>query len=325
MNRLQTDYLGLKLKSPVILGSSSLSSSLQKMKLAEDCGAGAIIMKSLFEEQINYSVATVPDSSGYPEAGDYIAWYTRNNAVDEYLELIAKASEELEIPVIPSINCVSSEAWIDFAVKIVSAGAPALEINMFFLPSDKAVSGTEVEKKYFRLIEKLKEKISIPVSLKIGPRFSNILYIIDQFCNRGVEGVVMFNRFYEPDIDPDSLEITAAPVFSNAEEQRYVLRWIAMASAMDINIDISASTGVRSGNDAAKYLLAGADTVQVASVLYTRGIPYLKSISDQLEAWMDKKGFSSVTDFRGRLNYSSVAKSALFERTQFMKHFSSHD
>lgn len=325
MNRLQTDYLGLKLKSPVIIGSSSLTSSLSRMKQAEDSGAGAIIMKSLFEEQINNSIASVPDTSGYPEAGDYISWYIRNNAVDEYLDLIREASSNLDIPVIPSINCSSSDTWIEFAKKIEAAGAAAIEINMFYLPTSKKISAPEVESQYFRLIERLIGKVSIPISLKIGPRFSNILYMVDQFYTRGVKGVVMFNRFYEPDIDPEELAIIAAPVFSTVEEMRYVIRWIAMASAMDIKINISASTGVKSGNDVIKYLLAGADSVQVCSILYQKGIPFIKSINDDIINWMDKKGFGRVSDFRGKLNYSSIEKSNLFERTQFMKHFSSHE
>jgi len=325
MNRLQTDYLGLKLKSPVIIGSSSLTSSLSRMKQAEDCGAGAIIMKSLFEEQINFSIASVPDTSGYPEASDYISWYIKNNAVDEYLELIREASSSLEIPVIPSINCNTSDTWIEFARKIETAGAAAIEINMFYLPTDKKITAPEVENQYFRLIERLMQKVKIPVSLKIGPRFSNILYMVDQFYSRGVKGVVMFNRFFEPDIDPDELAIIAAPVFSTVEEMRYVIRWIAMASAMDIKINISASTGVRSGNDVVKYLLAGADTVQVCSILYQNGIPFLESIHNDIISWMEMKGFGQISDFRGKLNYSSIEKAHLFERTQFMRHFSSHE
>jgi len=325
MNILQTDYLGLKLTSPVIAGSSGLTSSLPGMKEAEDCGAGAVVMKSLFEEQINYSIASVPDTSAYPEASDYISWYTRQNAVDEYLNLISRASSELDIPVIPSINCITSDAWIEFAKNIESAGADALEVNMFFLPVDKKLSSAEVEKQYFTLIEKLRKKITIPLALKIGPRFSNILYMIDQFYNRGVQGVVMFNRFFEPEIDTDRLSIVAAPVFSTPEEKRYVLRWIAMASSMNIKIDLSASTGIHSGTDAAGFLLAGANTVQVCSVLYRKGMGFMKSINDGLTAWMESKGFSNIQEFRGILNYSSVEQPGLFERTQFMKHFSSYE
>jgi dihydroorotate dehydrogenase (fumarate) len=324
MNKLQTEYLGLKIKSPVIVGSSSLTSSIDRMKVAEDHGAGAIIMKSLFEEQINYAAASLSDSSGYPEADDYISWYTRHNEVDEYLKLISMAAENIDIPVIPSINCLTSDAWIDFARNIEDAGASALEVNMFFLPVDKTISSAEVEKNYFTLVEKLTKKLRIPVSLKIGQRFSNILYMIDQFYNRGVRGVVMFNRFFEPDIDPESLSIISAPVFSSAEERRYVLRWIAMASALGISIDISASTGVRSGNDVIRYLLAGANTVQVCSMLYNKGLSHLDSITSEITGWMDRKGFTNISEFRGILNYASIEKSSVYERTQFMKYFSSH-
>lgn len=324
MNRLSTSYLGLNLKSPVIIGSSSLTSSLSKMKEAEDSGAGAIVMKSLFEEQINYSIASVQDSSSYPESDDYISNYMRSNAVDEYLELISSAKKSLSIPVIPSINCISSDTWIDFARNIESTGADALEVNMFFLPVSRKINCSESEKIYLGLIEKLRKTISIPFSIKIGPRFSNILYMIDQFYNRGARGVVMFNRFYEPDIDIDKMSIISAPVFSTPADRRYVLRWIAMASAMGISIDISASTGVHSGGDVVRYLLAGADTVQVCSVLYSKGISYITNMNEDLLRWMDSKDFMKVDDFRALLNYSSIEKPTVYERSQFMKYFSSY-
>lgn len=325
MDQLTASYLGLKLKSPVIVGSSSLTSSLQKMKEAEDNGAGAVVMKSLFEEQINYLIASVPDSSAYPESGDYISYYTRSHAVDEYLDLISAAKKSLDIPVIPSINCVSSDSWIDFARNIENEGADALEVNMFFLPVDRKKSPAESERVYMELAEKLRNTISIPVAIKIGQRFSNILYIIDQFHNRGINGVVMFNRFYEPDIDIEGMDIVPTSVFSTTADRRYVLRWIAMASSMGINIDISASTGVHSGADAVRYLLAGADSVQVCSVLYNKGISFLMDINSEIIKWMERKGYNNLSDFKGKLNYSAIERPSVFERTQFMKYFSSYE
>ena len=317
--------MGLTLESPVIIGSSSLTSSLSKMKAAEDSGAGAVVMKSLFEEQINYSIASSADTPGYPESDDYLSYYTKTHEVDGYLNLIESAKKSVRIPIIPSINCISSETWIDFARNIQNAGADALEINMFFLPVSSKVSPSQSEKMYLDLVEKLKSTISIPFAIKIGQRFSNILYLFDQFYQRGVDAVVMFNRFYEPDIDIDRMTIIPSAVFSNPDDRRYVLRWIAMASALKLGMNISASTGVHSGADAIRYLLAGADTVQVCSALYSRGVQFLASMNTEIEEWMNGKGYKSVDDFRGKLNYSSIDRPTVFERTQFMKYFSSFD
>ncbi|HUX58067.1 MAG TPA: dihydroorotate dehydrogenase-like protein [Bacteroidales bacterium] len=325
MEKLTTKYLGLTLKSPLIVSSSRLTSTIEHLKEAEESGAGAVVLKSLFEEQINHHIRSLSVSSDYPEADDYIAYYTKSNSVNEYLKLIKDAKKSIGIPVIPSINCFSAKGWTDFARNIAESGADAIEINVFFMPLDRKRSSSDSEKIYFELIEKLKATISIPIALKIGYKFSNILYMIDQFYMRGIEGVVMFNRFYEPDIDVNKMEIVPASVFSNSSERRYVLRWIAMASAQDINIDISASTGVHSGDDAIRYLLAGAATVQVCSVLYQKGIPFLNTINQNISEWMDKNSFKSINDFRGKLNWKNYEKPAVFERTQFMKYFSSVD
>jgi len=325
MEKLTTNYLGITLKSPLIVSSSRLTSTIESLKEAEENGAGAVVLKSLFEEQINYHISSLPASPGYPEADDYISYYTKSHSVDEYLDLIRTAKKRLGIPVIPSINCFSSRGWTDFAKNIAESGADAIEINVFFMPLDRKKSSADSEKIYFELIEKLKAIVKIPIALKIGYRFSNILYMLDQFYMRGIEGVVMFNRFYEPDIDIKRMEIIPASIFSSASERRYVLRWIAMASAQDIKIDISATTGVHSGEDAVRYLLAGADTVQVCSVLYQKGIPFLKTMNQQIKEWMAKNNFKSINDFRGKLNWLNYEKPAVFERTQFMKYFSSVD
>jgi dihydroorotate dehydrogenase (fumarate) len=325
MENLTTKYLGLALKSPLIVSSSRLTSTIGQLKEAEDNGAGAVVLKSLFEEQINYHIHSISSSHGYPEADDYLSNYIHANSVESYLDLIRKAKKNLAIPVIPSINCYSSRGWTGFAKNIAEAGADALEINVFFMPTDRKKSSADSEKLYLELIEKLKQSIKIPLVLKIGFRFSNILFMIDQFYNRGIEGVVMFNRFYEPDIDINKMEVIPAEIFSQENERRYVLRWIGMASAQDIKIDISASTGVRTGQDAIKYLLAGADTVQVCSVLYNKGIPYIKTMNQQISDWMALKKFKNIDDFRGKLNYLNYEKPTVFERTQFMKYFSSFE
>ena len=323
MKNLTTRYLGLNLTSPLIVSSSGLTSSIENLKQAEECGAGAVVLKSLFEEQIIHSIDLMSIPSGYPEADDYVATYIKSQSVDEYINLILKAKKELSIPVIPSINCFSSGTWTEFAKTIAESGADALEINVFNMPTDRKKSAAETEKVYFDLIESLNKIVKIPVALKIGPRFSNILYMLDQFYVRGIKGAVMFNRFYEPDIDVDKLEIVPASIFSSAEERRYVLRWIAMASAQDFRIDIAASGGIRNGEDAVRYILAGASAVQVCSVLYQKGLSHLKTLNQEIEEWMEKKNFSSINDFRGKLNWKNYRRPEVLERTQFMKYFSS--
>ncbi len=325
MGKLTVKYLGLTLESPLIVSSSRLTSNIEDLKKAEESGAGAVVLKSLFEEQINQYITTFSSNQGFPEADDYISSYIRSHSVEEYLNLIREAKAALSIPVIASINCYSSEGWIGFAKNIADSGADAIEINVFFMPLDRKKSAAESENIYLDLIEKLKLAVNIPIAIKVGFRFSNILYMIDQFYMRGVEGVVMFNRFYEPDIDINKMEVVPASIFSDAGERRFVLRSVAMASAQDIKIDISASTGVYSGNDAIRYLLAGAHSVQVCSVLYKKGLSFLKTMNRQMEGWMETNGFTSVGEFRGKLNWNNYEKPVVFERTRFMKYFSSVD
>lgn len=325
MDKLLTTYLGLSLRSPILVSSSRLTADITNLKLAEESGAGAVVLKSLFEEQIMYFINETPSSTGYPEADDYISSYARAHSVDSYLSLIRESKKNLTIPVIASVNCFSSGSWIEFARKIEEAGADALEVNAFFLPLDRKMSSLDAEKIYYDLAEKLNSKLKIPVVMKISQRFSNILNVVNEFYARGVKGVVMFNRFYEPDIDIDRLEIVPAPVFSSREEMRYVVRWIGMASAQGLKIDISASTGVSSGEDVIKYLLAGADTVQVCSVLYQKGIPYIKEMNDYISGWMSRHKFDDIKEFKGMLNWKNTRKPVVFERTQFMRYFSSVD
>lgn len=323
MSKLNTHYLGLELSSPVIAGSSNFTSSVSSIVEAEAAGAGAVVLKSLFEEQILSQAGAMSDQSSYPEADDYLSWYTRNNTIDNYLDLISDARKRVNIPVIASINCFSGEGWTDFAVKVQSAGAQALELNVFYLPVDMHQSGAQAEKLYFDLVSELKKKISIPISVKISYRFSNLLNVAYQMHNHGATGVVLFNRFYEPDLDIHTMKVTAATVLSSPVERRYVLRWVGMVSALNINMAVSASTGVYTAEDAIKYILAGANTVQVCSALYKKGFSVIKDINEGIRKWMIEKEYSSVNQFRGLLNYRNIENPALFERTQFMKHYSS--
>jgi dihydroorotate dehydrogenase (fumarate) len=324
MTSIATRYLGMELKSPVIAGSSNFTSSVESIREAEAAGAGAVVLKSLFEEQIVSLATSLSSKESYPEADDYLLYYTRTNSVDAYLDLVSGARRSVKIPVIASINCFSPKGWTDFAADIEKAGASALEVNIFFMPVDMHQSAADAEAVYFKIIDSLKKKLTIPVSVKIGLRFSNLLNFAMQAFNHGASGMVLFNRFYEPDFDINRLSVVPASVLTNPVERRYVLRWVGMVSALNIKMDISASTGVYTGEDAIKYLLAGATTVQVCSALYKRGFTVISEINEAIRKWMNAKEFSSISDFRGLLNYRNIDNPSLFERSQFMKHYSSY-
>ncbi|MFP4023333.1 MAG: dihydroorotate dehydrogenase-like protein [Thiohalospira sp.] len=320
MSRLETTYLGLKLKNPVIVGSSGLTSSIDKIKEIEKKGAGAVVLKSLFEEQINFEAGSLADSSDSPEALDYVKYYTKNNTVQEYLELIRKAKAEVKIPVIASINCVSAKDWVDFAKKIEQAGADALEVNVFVLPNDRNAPGEKYESIYFDLADKLKKIITIPFAFKLGSHFSNLVGFIQKLH---VPGVVLFNRFYAPDIDIDQMKFVSAEVFSSPSDIRNSLRWVGIVSSKISRVDIAASTGVHDGKAVIKQILAGATAVQVCSTLYKNGIGQLENIIADLETWMKKNGFDHINEFRGKMSYHKIDDPLVYERSQFMKYFSS--
>lgn len=325
MKKLETTYMGLNLKNPVIVSSSGLTSNVDSIKKLEDNLASAVVLKSLFEEQILHEAGSLSTQSDYPEADDYLRAYVTSNNVEKYLELIAKAKASVSIPVIASINCVSSSNWVDFAAKIQQAGANALEVNVFVLPTDSKKTAEDYEQVYFTLAEKLKNVISIPVSFKLGDHFTNPVRVVEQLWFRNVKGVVLFNRFFAPDIDINKMKVVSAEVFSNPADLRDTLRWVALTSNKVQKIDISASTGVHSGEAAVKLLLAGAKTVQVCSSLYRNGHSHLKLVVEQIEQWMTQKGYKSVDEFRGIMGYGKVGDPAAYERSQFMKYYSSHE
>ncbi len=324
MNQLETTYLGLRLPSPIIASSSGLTANIDKIRTLEENGVGAVVLKSLFEEQILHEAGKLSSYSDYPEAGDYIRYYTRDHSLDEYLGLITRAKKAVGIPVIASVNCISAADWVGFSKRMEEAGADAIELNVFFLPLNPAEQGNTFERTYFTLAEKIRETVSIPVAFKLGQGFTNPLYIVDQLYRRKVNGVVLFNRFYEPDIDPDRMGFSAAEVFSSPADLRQSLRWVGIISGMIPEIDVAASTGVHSGRAVIKQLLAGAKAVQVCSVLYRKGLDQVAVMKQELEQWMKEKGYGSVEEFRGKLSYRKLPDPAVYERSQFMKYFSEH-
>lgn len=323
MAKLSTTYMGLELKNPLIVSSSGLTSSINKIKEIHEQGAGAIVLKSLFEEQINVEANHMVDEGSHTEALDYIKYYTKSRSVDDYLKLIKDAKEAIDIPVIASINCITANEWIEFAKKIEKAGADALELNVFFVPNDKNAEAEEYEEIYFELAEKIQRLIQIPVAFKMGSYFTNLTRVVNKLSILNIPAVVLFNRFYSPDIDVDTLEFKSAETFSNPSDLRQSLRWVGMLSGMIKDIDIGASTGVHDASAAIKMLLAGAKAVQVCSTLYKNGFGYINTIRDDMEKWMDQHNFESIDDFQGRMSYQKIKDPAIYERAQFMKYFSS--
>jgi dihydroorotate dehydrogenase (fumarate) len=326
MANLNTTYLGLELRSPIIVGSSGMTHNLANLVKAEEAGAGAVVLKSLFEEHIKYEIHKTiglgiqTPHNDYPEAMDYISAYSKDHHLNEYLELIRQAKKALRIPVIASINCMTASEWIDFAKSIEDAGADALELNVFILPSDPTHQGTDTEEVYFEIASKVLQVVKIPVSMKISFYFSGLARFVKRLSWTGLKSLVLFNRFFSPDIDIEDLKIVASHVFSSPDELPQSLRWIAMLSEV-VHCDLCASTGIHDGKAVAKQLLAGAKAVQVASVIYKDGFQAVTAMNNELSDWMDRKGYAKIDDFRGKMSFKETENPAAYERVQFMRHF----
>lgn len=325
MDKIKTKYLGLELKSPVILSSSGLTSTLQRIKDAEAAGVGAVVLKSIFEEQIMNEVAHVDSYSDYPEAADYVRAYVQENSVGMYLKLIEDAKQQCDIPIIASINCRQAGEWVNYARVIEAAGADALELNIFLLPTDKEASSDDIERDYLDIITQVREAITIPLSVKLGAGFTNPLAIVREIYYRNVKGVVLFNRFYPTDIDIERMTVKAGDIFSHSSELANVLRWTAFVNGSLPLIDIAVSTGVHTGADAVKAMLAGASAVEIASVVYENGLQAVEEINGFINDWMCRHDFQTTRDFIGRMNAKNIPNPMLYERTQFMKYYSNHE
>ncbi len=322
---LYTKYMTLDLKSPLIAGSCSLTDSLENLKAIEAAGAGAVILKSVFEEEITLEFAKEFEKLGpMGENLEFLDYYDseiRQEKLNRYLTLISDAKSSLKIPVIASINCVTSHEWSFFAKKIEAAGADGIELNISTLPSGTDQESTEYENTYFEIIGRVTEKLQIPVSVKIGPYFSNPGRMISQLSETGISGIALFNRYYSPDIDIDKLSIKSASGLSCDTDYLLPLRWIGMMSER-VKCGLSATSGIHDWQTVVKMLLAGARTVQLVSVLYRYGFGAISEINRQIGIWMDSNNYASLDDFRGRLALGKNVNPAAYERIQFMKSFS---
>jgi dihydroorotate dehydrogenase (fumarate) len=322
---LSVSYLGLKLKSPVVVGSSGLTGSVANLKKIENSGAGAVVLKSIFEEEIYNEYRSILEKEKdqeFPDVRflDYYDYKIKNDNIKKYLSLIQEAKKELSIPVIASINCVSSWEWSFFAKKLEEAGADAIEVNLFILPSDFSKNCLEIEDTYLSILAKIKKAVTIPVAAKLSYYFADLASFVKRVSESSVDGVVLFNRFFHPDFDIDNFSVIPSNVLSRSSDLAISLRWMSILSGR-MGCDLIASTGVHDGASVIKEVLAGADAVQVVSSLYKNGIEYISDMLEDVRAWMGKHEFEKLDDFRGKMSQVNSPNPAEYERVQFMKYF----
>jgi dihydroorotate dehydrogenase (fumarate) len=323
MADLSTRYMGLELRNPLIVGSCSLVKNVDGVEKCADAGAGAVVLKSLFEEQLRVETAKAQEHFwlyGHSEAFQYVSKMAMPLGPREYLKLIEEAKAKVSIPVIASLNCISPKWWTDYAKQINAAGADALELNVSVMPSDPGRASEEIERIYLDIVEALKNMIEIPIAVKLGPYFTSVARMAEQLAGRGVSALVLFNRFYQIDIDIEKVEPAPGLRFSSPDEISIPLRWIALLAGR-VKCDLAASTGVHDGTDFVKQLLAGATAVQVCSTLYVNGLGQIGKILKKVEAWMTEHGFAAIGDFRGKLSQMVSERPELYERLQYIKIF----
>lgn len=326
---LSTRYLGLNLKSPLVASSSPLCKDIDNLMRMEDCGAGAVVLHSLFEEQILIESAALErtlnqSTDSYAEAQSYFpdmgAYHVGPRS---YLDHINKAKRVLRVPVIGSLNGVSAGGWIRYAKEIQDAGADALELNIYFLPTSLDVEGAEIERSYCELVHRVKQQVRIPVAVKLAPYFTSISNLAKRMEAVEADALVLFNRFYQPDFDLESLEVLTAPSLSSSEELRLRLHWIALLSTR-IRPDLAITGGVHTAEDVVKSVMAGAHAVMMTSALLKNGIGHLSKVTKDLIEWMDLHQYESVKQMRGSMNAIAVAEPGAYERANYLKVLSSY-
>ena len=319
---IKTKFVGLETKSPIIVGSCGLTSDISNLKQLEEAGAGAIVLKSIFEEQIlneaNNSAKT-SNSFAFSETYDYIVNYSKSNAINGYIDLIREAKQTLTIPIIASVNCISNTEWLNFALKVQQAGADAIELNMFILPSDASLTAEAIETFYEKTIQMIHKAITIPVSVKISPYFTDLARFVQKISLKGIANLSIFNHFYSMDIDIDAMEAKPAPIMTNEDDIYNTIRWTAILSNV-AKCPLTAGGGVYKEADVVKLLLAGANNVQIVSSVYTKGFDFITKCNDFLIQWGESHAFDKIDDFKGKMAIASGQSSA-FLRVQFMKYF----
>jgi dihydroorotate dehydrogenase (fumarate) len=321
---LSTMYLGMKLKNPIVASASPLSRSMESMHRLEDAGASAIVMHSLFEEQIThesdeldhyktYGTESFAEALSYfPDTGDY------HLGPEEYLELVAKAANKLEIPIIASLNGVTPCGWTNYAKKMVEAGASALELNVYYIPTDGTLSGVEVENRYADMVKQMRSTVKIPLSIKLSPFFSSIPNIAQRLVREGADGLVLFNRFYQPDIDLEELNVKPGVELSDSYANRLPMRWIGILYGK-LKASLAATSGIHTAEDVLKLAMVGADVTMMCSALLMHGPEHIGKVLKDVERWMNEHEYESIEQMKGSLSHKSIADPSAYERANYMK------
>ena len=321
MENLTTSYMGLTLKSPVVVASSRITSKVENCQKAEEFGAGAIVLRSLFEEQIIADmIKNFPEEAQkfHPEAVEYYETISKDQSIFKYFDLVEKTKKAVNIPVLASIHCVSEGEWVNYASKLEQSGADAIELNLYITPKDNRLSALDIETKYFNIVESVQSKVKVPVSIKISPYFTNILHLIERFDAMKVAAVVFFNRYYRFDIDIQNEKLIPGKILSNPDEISVSMRWISLLYG-HINASIAASTGIHDSEALIKQILVGADVAQVASVLYQKDLSAIADLLNGLKEWMKKHDYAQLSDFRGKLSKVKSHDPVAYERIQFIR------
>jgi dihydroorotate dehydrogenase (fumarate) len=320
---LSTTYLGMNLRTPLVPSASPLSDGVDRIRGLEDAGASAVVLYSLFEEQLSQESEAVDHllAHGSESFAEAVTYFPTPGAYrvgpDGYLELIRKAKEAVRIPIIASLNGDSIGGWVDYAKKIEEAGADALELNVYSIPTDTTRSAAEVEQSYIDILKAVKFVVSIPVAMKLSPYFSNMANMAMRLDEAGADGLVLFNRFYQPDMDLENLEVRPNVLLSTPQALRLPLRWVAILHER-IKADLAATSGIHSSMDAMKVLLAGANVAMLCSVLLRHGIAQIRAIENGMVQWMEERGYESVAQLRGSMSQKNCANPSAFERAQYM-------
>jgi dihydroorotate dehydrogenase (fumarate) len=321
---LSTTYLGMKLKNPLVVSASPLSRSMESMRRLEDAGASAIVMHSLFEEQITHEEKSLEHYKSYgtesyaealsyfPDTGDY------HFGPDEYLELVAKASSRLEIPIIASLNGVTPGGWTSYASEMAEAGASALELNVYYIPTDGMLSGVEVENRYSDMLKQVRSTVKIPLAIKLSPFFSSIPNMVQRLVSEGADGLVLFNRFYQPDIDLEELAVKPGVGLSDSYANRLPMRWIGILHGK-VKASLAATSGIHTAEDVLKLTMVGADATMMCSALLMHGPEHIGKVLKDVEQWMKEHEYESIEQMKGSLSHKSIAEPSAYERANYMK------
>jgi dihydroorotate dehydrogenase (fumarate) len=318
---LSTTFMGIKIANPLIIASSGLTNSVDKIKACANNGAGAVVLKSLFEEQMVTGRNLLYEQDDmyfwYPDAVEFVNTFAKEEGTGEYLKLIENAKKTVKIPVIASVNCVSPLEWPKFASEFEKAGADGIELNIFIPPTNINLTGYKIEETYVDIIHEVRKSVTIPIAVKVGFYFTSLYRMLYKISNMDVNSLVLFNRYYRPDIDIHTMRVVAQNVYSSPHEITLSLRWIALLYSK-IRTELVAATGIHDYEGVVKQLLAGATAVQICSTLYKNGIEYIGTILKDLENWMKQKGYANLAAYRG-LVAKNEENTAAFERVQFMR------